>query len=283
MNRFFLTILTFVSIILSGCDNDKNAINVASFNIWCASNPNANNWQGRKDEVVDLIKDENFEIFGTQEGLLHQLNYIAEKTGFKYIGSGRENGKNSGEFAAIFYNPERFKLLKNGDFWFAETPEKPVMGWDAACKRICSWGEFLDKKSGKKFYFFSLHFDHRGKIARVESAKLICKKVAEIAKNSPFFCVGDFNAQVDSEPMKIIFGNPLFQDSKNASITQPQGPSCTWHGNNGTSKYDRIDYIFSSKGTKVLSHKVCDNKSKNQSKSKYPSDHFPVFARILLK
>ena len=94
MNRFFLTILTFVSIILSGCDNDKNAINVASFNIWYAPNPNANNWQGRKDEVVDLIKDENFEIFGTQEGLLHQLNYIAEKTGFSYCVIPKSNAKN---------------------------------------------------------------------------------------------------------------------------------------------------------------------------------------------
>lgn len=162
------------------------------------------------------------------------------------------------------------------------------MGWDAACKRICSWGEFRDLKTDKKFFFFSLHFDHKGKIARAESAKLLIKKVKEISGGLPFVCVGDFNAREDSEPMKIIFSDKSFKDSLRECALPPKSAGGTFHNFTGKPVPHRIDYILVSDGIGVLDYCVIRDKSSDlgapRAKStEYPSDHFPVAAKLSIK
>lgn len=268
-------------------------INAATFNLRLAPKPTSNTWDLRKDAVGELVIAHKFDIFGTQEGYFHQLDDIRARTGFEYIGHGRNDGKKGGETSAIFYNPKKFALLGSGDFWFAPNPDKPVLGWDAACKRICSWGKFRDLRSGAKFYFFSLHFDHKGKVARAESAKLLLKKVEEISAGAPFFCVGDFNATINDEPMKILFAGKSFRDSKSIAKSAPLGVRGTFHDFTGKPKNDRIDYIFVSEGIGVDSYAVIDDSIEKlgvKSAAKgidggkaYPSDHFPVAIRAELK
>lgn len=113
-----------------------------------------NAWPNRKEMVKGLIRFHDFDIFGTQEGFKHMLDGIAELDGYAYIGAGRDDGEDAGEHSAIFYKTSRFDLLDKGNFWFSETPDVPGKGWDATCcNRICSWGKFRDKESGKVFYF----------------------------------------------------------------------------------------------------------------------------------
>ena len=111
-----------------------------------------NAWPNRKEMVKGLIRFHDFDIFGTQEGFKHMLDGIAELDGYAYIGAGRDDGEDAGEHSAIFYKTSRFDLLDKGNFWFSETPDVPGKGWDATCcNRICSWGKFRDKESGKDF------------------------------------------------------------------------------------------------------------------------------------
>lgn len=276
---------------MAGCtpvENGSEPFTAATFNIKLAPTPTSSEWNIRRDSVAAVAKSRGFDIFGTQEGYFHQLDDISARTGFKYIGKGREDGVRGGETSAIFYNPKRFELLNSGDFWFAKTPDKPVMGWDAACKRICSWGEFRDLKTDKKFFFFSLHFDHKGKIARAESAKLLIKKVKEISGGLPFLCVGDFNAREDSEPMKIIFSDKSFKDSLSVLRGAPKSAGGTFHNFTGKPKPDRIDYIFVSDGVDVMDYavirdSVADLGLPANPKAVYPSDHFPVAVDAVLK
>lgn len=276
---------------MAGCtpvENGSEPFTAATFNIKLAPTPTSSEWNIRRDSVAAVAKSRGFDIFGTQEGYFHQLDDISARTGFKYVGKGREDGVRGGETSAIFYNPKRFELLDSGDFWFAKTPDKPVMGWDAACKRICSWGEFRDLKTDKKFFFFSLHFDHKGKIARAESAKLLVKKVSEISGNLPFLCVGDFNATPDSEPMKIIFAEKSFKDSLSVLRGAPKSAGGTFHNFTGKPKPDRIDYIFVSDGVDVMDYavirdSVADLGLPANPKAVYPSDHFPVAVDAVLK
>lgn len=276
---------------MAGCtpvENVSEPFTAATFNIKLAPTPTSGEWNIRRDSVAAVAKSRGFDIFGTQEGHFHQLDDISARTGFKYIGKGREDGVKGGETSAIFYNPKRFELLDSGDFWFAETPDKPVMGWDAACKRICSWGKFRDLKTDKKFFFFSLHFDHKGKIARAESAKLLIKKVKEISGGLPFVCVGDFNAREDSEPMKIIFSDKSFKDSMLECSLPPKSAGGTFHNFTGKPVPHRIDYILVSEGIGVLDYCVIRDKSSDvgapRAKStEYPSDHFPVAAKLSIK
>ncbi len=167
-----------------------NPIRVASYNLRY-ENPNdgENSWTNRKEHVKALIQFHDFDIFGTQEGLIGQLKGIAELQQYAFTGHGRDDGQDAGEHSAIFYKKDRFKLLNSGDFWLSQTPDKPTLGWDAqCCKRICSWGKFNDLKTRKEFYFFSVHFDHQGKEARRQSGYLMVQKIKEIAGKLPVDC-----------------------------------------------------------------------------------------------
>lgn len=299
--------LAFAMAALCGCQSNKSAeITAASYNIHLAPTPESNAWNVRKDKIAALACFHDFDVFGTQEGYFHQLDSIVSGSGgaYAYVAHGRDDGQKGGETSAILYKPEKFELLDSGCFWFAEDSSKPVLGWDAQCKRICSWARLKDKKSGKDFYFFCLHFDHIGKVARQKSAEMILKNVGEIAGEKPFIVVGDFNLPPSSEPMKTIMNNGLFVDSMSASKTAPYiGSTGTYHGYLGYSpknNSERIDYVFVSKGIEVEKYGVLTDRiipdpnakgkvpsinedgSRNTTADKisYPSDHFPVMVKL---
>lgn len=237
-----------------------------------------NAWPNRKENVKALIRFHEFDIFGTEEGLIDQIKDLAEMEEYAYIGKGRDDGKEAGEHSAIFYRKSRFQLLQSGDFWLSETPEVPGKGWDAkCCNRICSWGEFKDLKTKKKFFFFCVHFDHQGVVARQESGKLMVKKIKEIAKGAPVISVGDFNSTPETEQIQEM--QTILRDSYKVTETPPYGPAGTFNA----FKFDaplkwRIDYIFVSPGIRVLKYGVLTD-AKDQ---RYPSDHQPVMIKAII-
>jgi len=255
-------------------------INIASYNLrYNTPNDGINAWPNRKENVKELIKFHEFEIFGVQEALVDQLKDVAGLTEFTYIGKGRDDGKEGGEHSAIFYKKDRFKLLKSGDFWLSETPEKPGKGWDATCcNRICSWGKFQDVVSKKEFFFFNVHFDHQGVEARRQSGLLMVKKINEIAGKSTAILTGDFNSTPDTE--QIISIKTILNDSHDVTKQAPYGPEGTFNNFKFDALMDkRIDYIFVSKNIDVIKYGVLTD-AKEQ---RYPSDHQPVMIKALIK
>lgn len=258
----------------------SNSINVATYNLrYDTKNDGINAWPNRKENVKDLIRFHEFDLFGTQEALRHQLTDIAELKDYAFFGAGRDDGKEAGEHSAIFYRKDRFKILQSGNFWLSETPDKPGKGWDATCcNRICSWAKFSDLKTKKEFFFFSVHFDHQGVEARRESGKLMVAKIKEIAKNSPVIMVGDLNSTPETEQVKTI--QTLLNDAHNVTATPPYGPEGTFNAFKFDAPMDkRIDYIFVSKQFNVLKYGVLTD-AKEQ---RYPSDHQPVVAKVVLQ
>lgn len=265
---------------LSSCMQDypKNSeIVVATYNLRF-NNPedSINAWPNRKTWVKDLIRFHDFELLGTQEGLIDQITYLAEMEEYGYVGLGRDDGKEAGEHSAIFYKKERFDVLDHGDFWLSETPLEPSFGWDALKhKRICSWAKLHDKNTRMEFFFFSVHYDHQGQIARVESSKLILRKIDEISKGSPVIFVGDLNSRSDSEAISIL--DKQLKDAYKITQTLPYGPEGTtnnfnWNG----AEANRIDYIYVTDNISVLKYGcLTDSREK-----RYPSDHFPVTVTI---
>ena len=143
-------------------------------------------WSRRCKAICDQMNFVSPVAFGTQEVTYKQLQDMQQLLDrYAYIGVGRDDGKQAGEFMAIFYNKEQLELLKHDTFWLSETPEKVSRGWDGACNRVCTWGEFKDKRTKKKFYYFNTHLDHKGPVAQVEGAKLLLRKIREIAKGAP--------------------------------------------------------------------------------------------------
>lgn len=254
-------------------------LKVMSFNIRLnVDSDKENSWTNRKQDVADLLTYYHPDYFGVQEALPDQMKDI--KNGLKnydYVGVGRDDGKEKGEFSAIFYDTDRLRVLKSDTFWLSETPEKPSKGWDAALNRICTYAVFRDKKSKKEFMALNLHFDHIGNIARVKSSELILKKIKEInPKNLSVTVSGDFNLTEDSEPIKIM--SQSMQDSFYHSETKHYGPKGTFTGFNVNEiPQDRIDYIFV-KGFKIKSHRHINDRRENLL---YPSDHFPVLVDLM--
>ena len=263
----------------------QDYLHVMTFNIRY-DNPgdSLNAWPHRKDLVASQILFHEPAIVGVQEALFHQITDLQHRLpGYQYIGGGRDDGKEKGEFSAIFFDSSRLRLNGSATFWLSEKPEVPgTKGWDAALPRVVTWGRFTTKDAGKEFYAFNTHFDHIGKVARRESAALLIKKVAEIAKGKPVVVTGDFNAQPHDEPIvRITSTNNInhLTDSKEVSVTPHYGPTGTFTGFATKEKLDEpIDYIFIRNGVKVLQHATLSQ----TWKGRFSSDHFPIFARVVI-
>jgi endonuclease/exonuclease/phosphatase family metal-dependent hydrolase len=237
-------------------------------------------WKDRHKALSDLVRFNNFEIFGTQEGLKNQLEDLKnDLPQYEYIGVGRTDGKEAGEHSAIFYNTAKFKLLLQGTFWLAPVTDKPNVGWDAALPRICTWGKFTDKGSGFTFFMFNVHFDHIGVQARQESAKLILAKVKEMAGKTPAILTGDFNVDETNESYLLLKNSGIMQDAY--EIAQFRlAPNGTFNGFKiGGKPVGRIDHIFLTPQFDVVRYGILTN----TYNGRYPSDHFPVMVQLKVK
>ena len=277
-------------------------------------------WSKRCQVICDQLNFMAPEIFGAQEVLHGQLQDMLKALDrYASIGVGRDDGKEAGEYEPIFYRKDKLTLLDHGDFWLSETPDKPGLGWDAACIRLCTWGKFqrtlpdsgahrrglfrrAPQAQPQVFYFFNLHMDHVGVVARREAAKLVVAKVREIAQGAPVFITGDFNVDQDNEIYTIFTQSGILKDSYDAARIR--------FAENGTfnafkTEYyttSRIDHVFVSPNTQVEAYGVLTNsywtpdavdetlKSSDAPQEisfdnhirRNPSDHYPVFVKATL-
>jgi endonuclease/exonuclease/phosphatase family metal-dependent hydrolase len=254
-------------------------------------------WSQRCPVISKLVTFNDFDIWGAQEVLHDQLNdLLSAMPQYGYLGVGRDDGKTGGEYAPIFYKKSRLKVLKEGHFWLSQHTDYPNKGWDAACIRICTWGFFKDLKTNKKFWFFNLHMDHMGVVARRESSRLILKKVKEFCGNAPVILTGDFNVDQTHESYRLLANSGILRDTyKIADMSYALNG--TFNDFDPFSKTDgQIDHIFVSRQFHVYRFGILTdtyrtlrkdtanegNSSKDISSQKYdirmPSDHFPVKA-----
>ncbi len=251
--------------------------NVASFNLRLDTfRDGMNAWPKRRAFVLELIRYHEFDIIGTQELLYNQIVDLQGMEGFAYTGVGRDDGKRAGEFSAIFYRTDRFRLLQSGDFWLSETPDTPSRGWDArCCNRLCSWAHLLDTLSGVEFFVFNAHFDHQGEVARLESAKLLVSRMQSIAQGHPIILTGDLNTTPGTEPILVI--ETLLRDSHTVSEMPPYGPVGTFSGFRINAPLaNRIDYVFVSNTVRVHKYGALTD----SRHGRFPSDHLPVVVRL---
>ena len=269
----------FLSLLLLSATQAQQPLHVMSFNIRLnVASDSANAWPHRKDFVASQILFHDAHIVGVQEALHNQMVDLSERLkGFKYVGVGRNDGKERGEYSAIFYDTARLQVLKSETFWLSQTPTVPgSKSWDAAITRVVTWAQLRDKRSGKTFFAFNTHFDHMGKVARAESARLLKQRVKEVAGNSPVVITGDFNSAPTDEPIQVLLSAPdAFTNAKSVSMAPHYGPTGTFTGfQQKETTDDPIDFIFIKNGFKVLKHATLSQ----TWGGRFSSDHFPVLA-----
>lgn len=238
-----------------------------------------NGWEVRCPVVAGLVRFHDFDIWGAQEVVHNQLqDLLAALPEYAYTGVGRDDGETRGEYSPIFYKKDRFEILRSGNFWLSEDTAKPNKGWDAACIRICSWGEFRDKGSGKAFWMLNLHMDHVGVVARAESAKLILAKIKQMCgEGQPVILTGDFNVDQRNPAYTLIATSGLLRDAYETAAVR--------YAHNGTFNSfklesvtdSRIDHIFLTKDFKVARYGILtDTYAPKEGPPRLPSDHYPV-------
>jgi len=265
----------------SGMAQTSSEITIMSYNIRY-DNPDGgiNAWPNRKDHVAEMVADVySADIIGVQEALKHQLDDLqARMPGYSWVGVGRDDGKEKGEFSPIFYKTDRFDLISTNTFWLSESPDRPgSRSWDAAITRIATWARFSDHESGREFYVINTHFDHRGEEARVESARLITEFIDGLDDGVPVLLTGDFNVTEESEAYAVLADSPFLNDARYLSEEGHEGPTASFSDwETLQPEESRIDYIFMNSNVTVLSHKIADDRYDGR----FPSDHLPVIARV---
>lgn len=257
-------------------------VSIMTFNIRYnnpGDGPNA--WPHRKDMVADVIRS-HADIVGLQEAQYDQIQDLEKRLpDFEWYGVGREDGKQRGEFCPVFYKKSRYALLQKRTMWLSETPEVPgSKGWDTAITRLVTIIQFRDLESGVRFWMLNTHFDHRGPVARENSARLIRREFGQLAAQSPVIVTGDFNCTPDAKPYKIMTadepGTKLI-DSRSVSARAAEGPDSTWCGFQEVTPGRRIDFIFVTSQVKVERHRTLDH----QVDGRFPSDHLPVVVDLV--
>lgn len=287
MKRIILGLFILSSLVLS---SEAQTLTVASYNLRNANPRDAeqgNGWEHRYPVIADVVRFHDFDIFGAQEVLHGQLmDLLGALSDYDYIGVGRDDGGEKGEYAPIFYKRDRFRLLDSGHFWLSEDPARPVKGWDAAYVRICTWGRFLDRESHKRFWFFTLHTDHKGPRSQVESCRLVLDRIKEMCRGERVVLTGDFNVGETSECHTLLCESGVLCDAYDtAPIKLETTGTENWFDPN-VKTFRRIDHIFVTPEFRTLRYGIltdtyrtpADVPGKYQART--PSDHFPVVVEL---
>ncbi len=262
-------------------------LNIMSFNIrYGVANDGPNSWEYRDDLVFNVIKNHKPDILGLQEALKFQIDAMLDSLpGYVNLGVGRDDGDTLGEYSSILFKADKFNVKDSGTFWFSDTPD--VIGsksWGNNITRICTWAQFEEKSSHMSFYFYNLHLDHQSQESRVKSTQLLAKKIAEQTNGLPFIITGDFNAGETNEAIRFLTDSeppehcasvlPVFDSFR---LIHPDADEVgTFNGFEGKTSGEKIDYVFISSSLEAIDAAILHDNTYGQ----YPSDHFPVTAKI---
>lgn len=276
MKYFLLLCLLCLTALTSPAKTpSRDEVKVISYNIrFVNKKDGANIWQNRAKASPAMIKDYAPDVFGVQEALFSQLEYLDEKLPkYSFVGVGREDGKKKGETMAIFYNTRKVRLLDWGTYWLSETPDKPSRGWDADCKRTATWTLMEMKDSGRKFFYVNTHLDHRGDVAQQKGLELIVERIAAMnPEELPMILTGDFNVSPE-DPVLGGLNTKMLDARKTALKTDSRATFNAW----GKSA-SIIDYIYHSGFSECAEFETIVRQYKGVL---YISDHYPIVARLI--
>jgi endonuclease/exonuclease/phosphatase family metal-dependent hydrolase len=256
---------------------------VLSYNIRMYTESDGKNaWPHRAETVASVIK--SHDVAGLQEVLKSQLDDLQQLLpDYDFVGAGRDDGKAKGEYVPVFFRRDRFEKKDSGHFWLSKTPDVPgSKDWDAAITRMATWVVLKDKKSGKECLHINTHFDHIGKKARQESARIITDKAKTLFGNLPAILTGDFNCPPTDLPYAVITQESeemQWIDTLVGYMPEAGQPAGSWNGFKAIED-NRIDFIFLARGVQTVTSQILDPKTPT---GLFGSDHQPIQAIVRIE
>lgn len=271
---FRIYILLLVCLSLSSFpvhgENYETEITICSFNIRGSNmDTGVNAWSNRKKMVIREFGNYQYDIVCMQEPLTDQIQDFLSIGIYEWLGVSGQGTPDSDVFTPIFYNKKKLNVLDYGTFWLSETPDVVSRGWDGKFPRICTWAKFRDIENCRSFYVFNTHLDHVGEVAKLEGARLICRKIKEMTAEEAVFITGDMNSTPETPPIHTFLSE--FSNSREIA-TEKSGPAGTAHSYGKLYPPSQIDYIFVNEYISVTKAITI---TKN-SDSVYMSDHYPI-------
>lgn len=272
-------------------EDGKLSLRLMTFNVRYENGEDldSRSWKQRVAGAVRLIRAESPAVFGVQEALHGQAADLwASLPDYEFFGVGRDDGKTEGEYSGVFYQRDRFDADANerGTIWLSDTPATPgSKTWGNEIPRVVTWIKLTDRASGRSFYVFNTHWDHRNQPSREKAAKLIASRIdGRRDSKAPVILLGDFNAVEGNPGVSYLTGRPVKLDGAESIWTNglvdtfqavhPNSSARTtlhfWSADKSGNR--KIDHILASKGVKILSADVRDQPM--------VSDHFPVTAEV---
>ena len=284
MNKILFALTLVSTFLVCSCDKEINKLPIAtpaprvvvmSYNIRYANSNDGNNaWDKRKEATIDMLSLLKPDVFGVQEALATQVNYVKENSKiYDCVGVGRDDGVSAGEHMSVFWNTETIEMLEWGTFWLSETPDKPSKGWDAACNRTATWTLMQDKRHNKQFYFINTHLDHKGVVAQKNGLQLIIDRLSTMNRRGlPMVLTGDFNIKPDNVILTDL--DQFMVSTRKVALSTDN--SSTYNGFGGGSSI--IDYIYMSGFQYAFSYRTVNQKFGSVS---YISDHYPIMSTLV--
>jgi endonuclease/exonuclease/phosphatase family metal-dependent hydrolase len=264
----------------------REPLSVMTFNIrYGTANDGDNRWANRREFLVDVIKTENADVVGLQEALDGQIREIvAAIPHYAVVGVGRDDGRTRGEYAAILFRRDRLHVSNSGTFWFSDTPEVVASrSWGNTITRICTWARFVDR-DGRAFWHYNVHLDHISQPSREKSTALLAQRMADRgAPDEPAIVTGDFNVGEDNPAIATLVGPrdagpPLMLDTFRVRYPEEKTVGTFTGFVLDQTTGPKIDYVLVPPGAEVLAAAIV----RTSRDGRYPSDHFPVTARVRL-
>lgn len=273
MKSLLRTSVLIVATLLVACGAPEvSRYKVISYNIRILTDYDTDSlhWEVRKPATIAMIEREQPDLFALQESLLEQTRYVeSECPQYVRIGVGENDEDPASEVNAIFYLRDKFELVDRSTIWLSATPDTCSRGWDADYNRMATFVTLRDRSNGKQFTYVNTHFDHVGRVARIESARLIAERVEALqaAGAEAIIVGGDFNSELADSlltPMQAVLGYARHD----SPTTDNKGTFNDWGRAAEGYIIDHIFYI----GVAPQEYRTLDG----NYGAPYISDHYPI-------
>lgn len=270
-----------------------NIHRIMSFNINGVLGERANRWPMRAPLNLTIFNRFRPDIIGLQE--VHQTNldtYREHLVDYNIVVGNCYGDNPPQEYTSILYKSSRYELLDTGEFWFSETPDIESADWGVEYPLGATWVKLKCLHTGRQIFHLNTHFEDGpwGEESRVNSSKLIIKRLAELASDLPVVLTGDFNWNPWSLPYQN-FVDDGYVDTYLAAGNADSAESSTIHLYMGDAYfaldfgqeiYWRVDWILAKAGIQPM-QTTSSTIVRYSIPPTYPSDHYPVVSEIMLQ
>lgn len=279
--RILLAVLLLVCPLFADAKKPSKASNekikVMSFNLRFVTPKDTSefHWTARREPVVQMLTKVCPDVVSFQENgqqwqdylqknLPDYVFYLPENEGFEPLPKGTS--------LLVCWRKGKYEKVDAGRFFLSETPEVPSTGFGSRHYRNTVWVKLKNLKTGKEFYVFDTHLDHKAALAKEKGAQMnveMAKKI--VGEDIPVFFMGDMNIRRESSIGHYL--NPYYEWMKSTADNAKKAENTPTSNGFGKRKtMTVIDYLFYRHAV-PLKYEVINEPDYGV---KYISDHWPI-------